>query len=456
MADTDNPCFHIESESMTALSNKPLPKQANSLTRQQWGRLSFLIMGGGTIFKLSSIKDVFYVPMQEDWGLSNAQIGLGLSVYAMVQTLTYFASPYLADRFSKKYLLTVGLSGVAVCGLYLATMPSFAGYLIVFGVLGLFGEAIFWPSLLKAVSLIGNDRQQGRLFGYLEAGRGLVDVAVAFSALGIFTLFGGGLKGMQAGILFYAGVALAVAIATFFVMDDKDQIKATDGMSANAEVFAGIKHVIRRRETWMAAFVIFFIYSTYAGLTYFIPFLRDIYGLPVVLVGAYGIINQYALKMVGGPFGGYIVDKVMHSSLRYLSLTSAIAAVAIVAFAFLPHGILPVWLGMTMTLAFGAIIFTQRAVFFAPIREIGTPTEFIGAGMAVGCLIGYAPSLFAYYIYGSLLDNNPGILGYQFVFLIMGAFSAAGFILSLMLNRRIQNVSTGPTSRQSIEVDAIQ
>lgn len=415
------------------------PAATEKFTPQQWGRLGFLVMAGGTIFKLSSIKDVFYVPMQEDWGLSNAQIGLGLSVYAMVQTLTYFAAPYLADRFSKKYLLTAGLLGVGLSGLYLATMPTFTGFLIVFGVLGLFGEAIFWPSLLKAVSLIGNDKQQGRLFGFLEAGRGVVDVAVAFSALGIFTLFGGGLAGMRAGILFYAGVAIIVGVVTFFVTDDKDQIRATDGLSANAEVFAGIKHVIRRRETWMAAFVIFFIYSTYAGLTYFIPFLRDIYGLPVVLIGAYGIINQYALKMVGGPVGGYIADKVLKSSLRYLTITSAIAAVIIVGFAFLPHTVLPVWLGMTMTLAFGAIIFTQRAVFFAPISEVGTPREFMGAGMAIGCLIGYAPSLFAYYVYGSLLDNNPGILGYQFVFVIMGIFSAIGFILSLALHRRVRN-----------------
>lgn len=42
----------------------------------KWARLCFLILGGGTIFKLSSMKDVFYVPMQNDWGLTNTQIGL--------------------------------------------------------------------------------------------------------------------------------------------------------------------------------------------------------------------------------------------------------------------------------------------------------------------------------------------------------------------------------------------
>ncbi|HEE9618408.1 TPA: MFS transporter, partial [Campylobacter coli] len=32
-----------------------------------------LVIGGGTVFKLSSLKDAFYVPMQEFMNLSNTQ-----------------------------------------------------------------------------------------------------------------------------------------------------------------------------------------------------------------------------------------------------------------------------------------------------------------------------------------------------------------------------------------------
>lgn len=63
-----------------------------------------LVIGGGTVFKLSSLKDAFYVPMQEFMNLSNTQIGLALSVYGIVQTVGNFASIYIADRFSKKFL----------------------------------------------------------------------------------------------------------------------------------------------------------------------------------------------------------------------------------------------------------------------------------------------------------------------------------------------------------------
>ena len=84
----------------------------------KWARLCFLILGGGTIFKLSSMKDVFYVPMQNDWGLTNTQIGLSFTVYTIVQTTGIFLSLYIADRYSKKILLPLGLIGVGLCGLY--------------------------------------------------------------------------------------------------------------------------------------------------------------------------------------------------------------------------------------------------------------------------------------------------------------------------------------------------
>ena len=146
--------------------------------------------------------------------------------------------------------------------------------------------------------------------------------------------------------------------------------------------------------------------------------------LPVALVGAYGIINQYALKMVGGPIGGLLADKVAKSPTVYLKWTFLISAVAMLVFMQLPHQTMNVYIGMVATLGFGAIIFSQRAIFFAP--------------MAFGCIIGYMPAMFAYTLYGYLLDTNSGITGYNYVFSVMIAFSLMGFICSTILVKRIK------------------
>lgn len=86
-------------------------------------------------------------------------------------------------------------------------------------------------------------------------------------------------------------------------------------------------------------------------------------------MGAYGIINQYCLKMIGGPIGGMISDKILKSPSKYLCYTFIISTAALVLLIMLPHESMPVYLGMACTLGFGAIVFTQRAVFFAPIGE---------------------------------------------------------------------------------------
>ncbi|MDM8913297.1 MFS transporter, partial [Escherichia coli] len=279
----------------------------------KWMKLCFLILGGGTIFKLSSMKDVFYVPMQADWGLTNTQIGFGFTVYAAVQTIGLFSSLYIADRFSKKILLPAGLIGVGLCGAYLTTLPPFSGYLIAFGAMAFFGEVVYWPVLLKAVRLLGNRDEQGRMFGFLEAGRGVVDVLIASGALFVFVQFGEGKAGMQAGLVYYTLITIIVGIITYFIVDADDRTIPQDDEDVNKQIFKGIKNVVKSPNLWLASFCIFFVYSAYCGLTYFIPFLKDIYALPVALVGAYGIINQYGLKMVGGPVGGYLADKISHS-----------------------------------------------------------------------------------------------------------------------------------------------
>lgn len=401
-------------------------------------KLCFLILGGGTIFKLSSMKDVFYVPMQADWGLTNTQIGFGFTVYAAVQTIGLFSSLYIADRFSKKILLPAGLIGVGLCGAYLTTLPPFSGYLIAFGAMAFFGEVVYWPVLLKAVRLLGNRDEQGRMFGFLEAGRGVVDVLIASGALFVFVQFGEGKAGMQAGLVYYTLITIIVGIITYFIVDADDRTIPQDDEDVNKQIFKGIKNVVKSPNLWLASFCIFFVYSAYCGLTYFIPFLKDIYALPVALVGAYGIINQYGLKMVGGPVGGYLADKISHSPVIYLKWTFLISAVTMLLFIQLPHDSMNVYLGMTATLGFGAIIFSQRAIFFAPMDEIGTPREFAGSAMAFGCIIGYMPSMFAYTLYGSLLDNFSGIQGYNYVFSVMVAFSLLGFICATLLTRRMK------------------
>ena len=401
---------------------------------KKWFTFVVLVIGGGTIFKLSSLKDAFYVPMQEFMGLTHTQIGAALSVYGLVQTIGNFASIYISDRFSKRIMISFSLVCIGLIGIYISTFPGYGGILLAWGLLSFFGEVVYWPVLLKAIRLLGDETEQGRLFGFLEAGRGVVDTIVAFSALGIFALLGKGSLALRGSILFYSGAVILTGIISYFLVED-DKIAVADGEKVNKNKLAwqGVVQAVKTPEIWVVSLTIASIYSVYCGLTYFIPFLKDIYGMPVTLIGAYGIVNQYGLKMVGGPVGGMLVDKKFKSATKFLRVALIAAAVAMFGFILLPHETMNVYVGMVCTLGFGAIIFSMRAVFFAPIDEIKVPRHISGAAMSRACIFGYSPQMFAFALYGNMLDRHPGMAGYRMVFMTMIGFAIVGVVITTIL-----------------------
>lgn len=413
-----------------------MSQQAKKLDKK-WISFGILMLGAGTIYKLGFLKDAFYVPMQEFMGLSHTQIGTAMSIAGLISTFGFLASIYLTDRVSKKIMIPLSLICICLCGVWLSTFPSYPVFLLIYCLLAICADMLYWPTMLKTVRLLGNEDEQGRMFGIMEAGRGLMDTLIAFGALGIFSAMGSTAIGLRMAILFYSIVPGVIGIVMYFLLepDEKAPVQAGNGaeVSANKQAWDGVLRALKNRNIWLVSFNVFFVYSVYCGLTYFIPFLEEAYALPVALVGVYGIINQYGLKMLGGPIGGFITDKVLHSATKYLRIAFAIVGVILVIFTFLPHKSMGIILGMAITLTISALVYSMRAIFFAPMEEVKVPREITGSAMSMGSFIGYLPGAFMYAVYGGILDKFDGIAGYRIVFIIMAAFALGGILLSTFI-----------------------
>ena len=410
----------------------------------RWFTFCILTLSGGIAFKLGSMKDMFYVPMQEFMGLTNTQIGGAMSAYGIVQTIGLIAGIYICDMFSKKYMIGGSLIGIGLVGFYLATFPPYWGFLTAFGVIAILAEVTYWPVLLKAIRLLGDEKTQGRMFGFLEMGRGIVDVIIAGTALAIFGAMGEGAAALRAGLIFLSCATIAAGVlCLIFVPNDEKRVGA-DGKELNkaTAAFGGMVQALKSVDIWAVALNGFVVYCIYCGLTYFIPFLNNIYLLPATAVGAYGIINQYGLKMVGGPIGGFMSDKVHKSSAKHIRMGFIVCIVAMALFLMIPHEALGAsgnWIiGAAYTLGFGAIVFTMRAVFFAPMDEVKVPAEITGAAMSLASLVIYLPNSFAYLMYGNFLDRFPGMTGYRIVFGVMIGWAVIGVFVSTFLIGRIK------------------
>ncbi|MNQ47997.1 Inner membrane protein YihN [compost metagenome] len=402
--------------------------------KAKWLRFLVLVLGGGTIYKLANLKDAFYVPMQEYMGLTHTEIGALLSANAIIATALFVVGGFLADRFDTRKLIPLGLIGTGALGLYLATFPGYSQLLVVFSLFAICADCIYWPALLKAIRNLGDDTEQGRMFGFLEGGRGVVDTLVAFSALGVFVAMGSGEAGLKSAILFYSAIDIGAGLLTWFLLKESKQSAASAGTIG----LAGLLEAVRVPGIWLVSLNVFMVYIVYCGLTYFIPYLKDMYHLPVALVGAYGIINQYFLKVLGGPAGGFMADKLVKSPSRYLKWAFVALLPLMAVILAIPKGESFIYAGMAATLSFALIVFTMRGVFWAPMSEVGIPSRITGSAFGIGCLIGYAPGMFAYVIYGAILDHFPGEQGYTYVFSLMSGLAVIGFMVSSLLHRAVR------------------
>ncbi len=408
-------------------------------SNKKWLSFAALMLGAGTIYKLYFMDGAFYVQMQEFMGLSHTQIGLIYSISGWVSTFGFLAAVYITDRFSKKKMIPFAMIGNGLVGILLSTFPPFKVTLILFCLFAVFSDMLFWPTMLKTIRLIGNENEQGRMFGFLETGRGLIDTIVNFIALGIFVWLGSNTFGFKGSLIFFSALTIIIGIASYFVIEEDEIGKISNSSEKNKVALEGMKNAFKNKDIWLVSINVFTVYAVYSGIKYFVPFLKEVYAMPIALASTYGIINAYCLKMVGGPIGGYISDKVTHSAAKFIRIMFAITAIALFGYIMLPHGTVSIYIGMGIALLISASIFCMRAVFFAPMDEVKVPRKITGSAMALGSFIGYLPGAFIGIIYGGQLDAHPGIEGYKIVFTIMGCIAVVGIIISSILIKVIND-----------------
>ena len=416
---------------------------------KKWISFAMMMLGAGTIYKLYFMSDAFYVQMEELWGLTNTQIGIIYSVTGWISTFGFLVAIYLTDRFSKKRLIPFAMICNGVAGLALTLRPAFPVMLALFCVFAVCADMLFWPTMLKTVRLLGGSEEQGRMFGFLETGRGLIDTVVNAAALGIFALLGSTLLGFQAGLVFFSALTILIGIGCFFLLEDDAIASAGSAAEKNRETLKGVVSVLKNPDVWMVSINVFFVYAVYSGIKYFAPYLSDVYGLPMVMASAYAILNSYVLKMVGGPIGGFVSDKITHSAARFIRFMFVLVALALVALIAMSGASLSIVAMMCCALLISAFIFCQRAVFFAPMDEIMVSRENSGSAMALGSFIGYLPGAFMGVVYGAQLDAHPGAEGYKIVFIIMAVLAVVGFGVSSLLIRTIRRRKAEKAARQA-------
>jgi len=411
--------------------------------KQPFYNILLLIFAGEAVFILPFVLARIFRPTFLDlFEVNNLELGLCFSVYGIVAVVAYFFGGIVADRFSPGRLMGAALILTALGGLLLATYPSLGMLRLLYGYWGFTTIFLFWAAMIKAARMWGGADRQGKAFGFLDGGRGLV--AAGFGSLGLAVLgfFVAGdfesLSMLERKEVFkyliwtFSGVVSLVGIIVFFFLKDG---KADNAPSEKMSL-KDFPELLKMRVIWLMMVIILTGYCGYKITDIFSLYAKDVMLYDEVKAAGIGTMLLY-IRPILGVIIGFLADRTASS--LWLAIGFCVMTVGGLVLA---SGIV----GPSLVLVFGLSIFATslgvyaiRSLYFAIMEEGNIPLALTGTAVGIASLVGYTPDIFMGPLIGILLDNNPGELGHQYVFGFMAAMGTIGAVATVMFRRVVKS-----------------
>ena len=398
--------------------------------------ITALILAGEVIFALPfHIPRFFRASMLEVFGFTNADLGDVFAVYGVTAMIAYFPGGAIADRYPPHKLMSLSLFATALGGIYLATIPGYRGMSVLFAYWGVTSILLFWAALIRSTREWGGDRAQGRAFGILDGGRGLV--AAAFASIAVMIFAHGTLPEPAAGdpasrraaliqvIAFYTTVTFIVSVLSYWFVP-----RSAKRTTVSASPFANMGEVMVNPVVWAQALIVVCAYCGYKGLDNYSLYAVDVLGMSEVDGAAFTAKCAY-LRPLAAVAAGLLADRFSASRVMLVLFTLLALSFGPLAWVAPQPGANGVIIA-NILLSFAGV-FALRGVYFALLEETQVPQRVTGTAVGFVSLIGYTPDVFFAAIGGRLIDASPGLTGHQHYFAFVTAIMLTGAIMTVVL-----------------------
>ena len=402
-----------------------------------WLNIVLLILSGEIIFILPYVlARVFRPTFLEVFQLTNFQLGSLFTVYGIIAFLSYFYGGVIADRFLPRKLISYSLFLTSLGGLILATFPSYLVLQLLYGYWGFTTVFLFWGAMIKATRLWGGHLSQGKAFGFLDGGRGLVAASVGSIGVFIFSIL---LKtdindaslierqeAFQYVILFSSIMTALIGFLVHLLMKSKneDQIKKEDSINS----FNEIKSVLKLPSVWLLMIIIM---SAYVG--YKLTDIYSLYASDIMLYDNLEAAKIGALQLYARPVVCFIIGLLADKSKGITWIICGFITMLIGSLIF-ASGVINSNMNFVFFLSLIIIAtgtYAIRALYFSVFQEGYIPLALTGTAVGIISIVGYTPDIFASPVMGYLLDSFPGVIGHQYVFTMLVVFSILGLLASI-------------------------
>lgn len=390
-----------------------------------------LSLGYAASYMLPYIKYVFYDQLLAGINCNNEQAGFLLTLYTTMNLILYIPGGWIADKFSAKYVLVASLIGTGVLNFIFAASMNYNTALVVWVLLAFTTAFAFWAGIIKAIRLLGNAAEQGKLYGFFSAGVGAFSAIVSSIALFAYGLYAAdAVGGLKAVIVVQGAVCTLSGLVTLFFYQESSEGAAasTDDKFQTKDVVTVLKHPM----TWAISIMIFCGHGIYTSTSYFNPYMTNVIGVTMTFSGILAIIRTHVLRLTCGPLGGIFADKIQSPSKVILTCFS-LMSIILVIFMMLPKGA-NAYLVIGLQLLLAAITFTAYSILYSCIEEVGIPRKFTGTTVAVASMIGYLPDMIYNPMFGIWLDKH-GNTGYLYIFAFLAVSGVVGLACAMLIRR---------------------
>lgn len=402
--------------------------------RAPWYYLLLLVLAGESVFILPFVLSrVFRPTVLQVFGLDNVQLGLCFSVYGIVAMLSYLFGGPIADKFLPRKLIAVSLWMTAFGGLIYSTFPGITTLKLLYGYWGFTTIFLFWPSLIKATRIWGGSTSQGKAFGLLDGGRGVVGALFGTLGVIIFSLFitsevseatvAESRKAFKYVILISTGVIAIVGFLVWYFM--KLDNKAEKEIILDKITLLQIQEVLRLPSVWLLMIIILSAYVGYKITDIFSLYAQDVMLYDQIQSAQIGTLLLYIRPFIG-VFIGVLADRSQTTLWLVISFVIAFFGALLFATGLIQDSATFLFFISTLVVAIG--VYSARSLYFAVMESGKVPLALTGTAVGLISLVGYTPDVFAGPLIGYFLDHSPGVKGHQHVFLMLALFSFIGGI----------------------------
>ena len=385
------------------------------------------------VYALPFIHYILYDPLLEQLGCSNTQLGLLMTIFGLGNIFGAPVGGWLADRFDYKKIFVASIVLNGVLSIIFASHITYATAVGIWLLMAVDVLVMNYPCHIKIVRMLASDADQGKIFGMNESFVGITSTIVNAILLGIFAKLGSSAWGFQVVVYVIGGIALVLAIPTYFVMKDiaKNEAKiATQTKEEKKEKMTGkdFMEIIKNPATWLIGFGIFSVYTCAVSMSYFTPYFTAVMGGTVAVSGFISLVRTYGLRLVGAPIGGWLSDR-LHSVSKVLIVVYVIGIISLLTLVgfvnYLTAGVF-----IFITLVVGTIVYMGKGSYYALVSELEVPRERSASTIGVAAALGFSPDIFLFPLVGFLIDNY-GNDGYKYLFILQMAVFALGILGSL-------------------------